>query len=386
MKMTKKRKICVLSGKRGGFGSLVRTMSLIDNDSEMELQLVVTDMHVSSRFGRTLVEVEKNFEISASVDMRQLDGDSKSRSEALGVCLKGITKVLYKLKPDIFLCLGDRGEVLVSVIAANNLRIPVAHIQGGDVSGNLDEVFRHAITKMSHIHFPSTKESACRIEKMGEDPKRIHVVGDTHLDLIASKMYTDIEKAKAGCGLKNDEKYLLLLQHSVNTEPDKSYVQMMRTLQAVKKIGLKTIVVYPCSDQGYEGITKAINEYKNNSQFLVHKNIDTPDFLGLMNGAEALVGNSSSGIIEAPMFKLPTVNIGKRQMGRQRDINVVDIGGNSVTEIFNATRYAISDKEFAQSLKNCGKIYGDGKTAERIIRVLKNVKLDNKLFEKRMTY
>ncbi|MCK4554711.1 UDP-N-acetylglucosamine 2-epimerase, partial [Candidatus Parcubacteria bacterium] len=134
-----------MSGKRGGFGSLIRTMKLINEDSDLELQLVVTDMHLSSKFGKTLVEVEKNFKVSAVIDMKQRNGTPEARSEAIGICKQEITKVFHRLKPDIFLCLGDRGEVLVSVIAANNLRIPVAHIQGGDVSGNLDEVFRHAI-------------------------------------------------------------------------------------------------------------------------------------------------------------------------------------------------------------------------------------------------
>jgi len=380
------RKICILSGKRGGFGSLIRTMRLINQDPGLELQLIVTDMHLSAQFGKTLVEVEKEFNVAGKVAMDQKNGNSEARSEAMGVCLRDMTKVIHDLKPDIFLCLGDRGETLVSVIAANNLRIPVAHIQGGDISGNLDEVFRHAITKMSHIHFPSTGDSAKRIEKMGEDMARIHVVGDTHLDLITNKMYTPNAIVRKQFNLGDDEKYVVVLQHSVNTEPEKSYDQMSRTLEAVDRIGHKAVVVYPCSDQGYDGIVKAIEEHQDNSKFQIHKNIEAPDFLGLMSGAETLVGNSSSGIVETPSFKLPTVNIGKRQTGRLRDFNVWDAEGNSVEEIIGAIHYVTTNKEFKDSLENCGNIYGNGSAAEKIIKVLKEVELGDELFEKRMTY
>lgn len=382
----KRRKICVFSGKRGGFGSLIRTMDLIKKDPDLELQLVVTDMHLSDKFGKTLCEVEKIFKADAKIDMAQNSGSSVHRSEAIGVCLEKTSRALYKLRPDILLVIGDRGEVLAAMIAANNLHIPVAHIQGGDISGNLDEIFRHAMTKLSHIHFPSTEESARRIEKMGEEKWRIHVVGDTHLDLITNKQYTDNAEVKKKFGLGEDEKYLIIVQHSVNTEPEKSYGQMKYTLKAVEKTNLKTIVIYPCSDQGYEGIIKAINKHKKNKNFKIYKNIEAPDFLGLMEGAEVLIGNSSSGIIEAPMFKLPVVNIGDRQKGRLRDFNVIDIEGGNEKEIFNAIRHAMFNKEFRESLKNCGKIYGKGKAGEKIMKVLKNIKIDEKLLKKRMVY
>ncbi|MFQ6049516.1 MAG: UDP-N-acetylglucosamine 2-epimerase [Candidatus Paceibacterales bacterium] len=379
------RKICILSGKRGGYGALMRTMDLIKKDPDLELQLIVTDMHLSSKFGKTLFEVEKSFKVKAKVDMKQLDDSPLGRTEALIRCLEKIPHAFQKLKPDIFLCLGDRGEVLVSVIAAMNMGIPVAHIQGGDISGNLDEFFRHAITKLSHIHFPSTKDSAKRIEKMGEEKWRIFVVGDTHVDLIANKMHTQNHIVRKKFGLGEKEKYLILLQHSVNTEPEKSYSQMLQTLKAVKKTNLRSIIVYPCSDQGYQGIIDAIEKFRKEKNFSFHKNIEAPDFLGLLSGAEVLVGNSSSGIIEAPYFKLPVVNIGKRQLGRVRDKNVIDVKENS-RKIFEAINKALSDTKFRKSLKECGKIYGDGQAAERIVKVLKEIEINEKLMEKKMTY
>lgn len=382
----RKRKICVLSGKRGGFGALVRTMQLIQRDPSLELQLVVTDMHLSDKFGKTLFEVEKLFPVKGKIDLGQKDGSSVERSVALGKGLSEISRVLKRLRPDIFLCLGDRGEVLAGVIAANNLGIPVAHIQGGDVSGNLDEVFRHAITKMSHIHFPSTDDSARRIMRMGEEEKRIHIVGDTHLDLIKARMYTKGPAVRKKYRLGAKEEFIIVLQHSVNTEPKLSFEQMRRTLKAVQEMGIRAIIVYPCSDQGYEGVVRAIQLYRREPQFQVHKNIDAPDFLGLMSEARALVGNSSSGIIEAPLFRLPAVNVGKRQQGRLRDFNVIDTPGTTVKEIFNALLVALRDQEFRTSLKRCGKVYGDGRAAEKIVKVLKQVALGSALLEKRITF
>ncbi|PIT90999.1 UDP-N-acetylglucosamine 2-epimerase (hydrolyzing) [Candidatus Kaiserbacteria bacterium CG10_big_fil_rev_8_21_14_0_10_49_17] len=385
-KKNKKRKICILSGKRGGFGSLIRTMRLIEEDPNLEMQLVVTDMHLSKKFGKTLFEVAKNFPVDGQIDMKQKSGSSSDRSVALGIQMAEMTKMLKKLQPDIFLCLGDRGEVLVSVIAANNLGIPVAHVQGGDISGNLDEVFRHAITKMAHIHFPSTPDAGKRIEKMGEEKKRIHVVGDTHLDLIAAKEFTPGEHARARYTLDAHRPFLMVLQHSVTTEPEKSYDQMKKTLTAVAAFKMPTLVVYPCSDQGYDGIIKAIKEFKDVPHFSIYKNIEAQDFLGLLSEASALIGNSSSGIIEAPLFRLPVVNIGSRQRGRLRDKNVIDVPNGAVPDIKKAITKAINDTSFRASLKQCGTVYGKGKSAEKIVKVLKSVELGPSLFEKRMTY
>jgi len=382
--MNKKIKICHFNGKRGGFGALKRTLKMIKEDPCFELQLVVGDMHVSNKFGKTIKEVEENFEVSAFVDMKQAGGRAAQRSVAIGVCLEKITSVLEKLKPDLFLCLGDRGEVLASVIAAVNLKIPVLHVEGGDKSGNLDEYFRHAITKLSHIHFPSTKQSAGRIKKMGEEKWRIHVVGDAHIDPIVNKLYTPVEKAVKKYNLKKD--YLIVIQHPETINPEFSYSQMVETLKAVKKTGLEVIVVYPCSDQGYEGIIKAVKEYKSVGRFKIFKNIVSDDFLGLLEGSRAIVGNSSCGIKEAAYFRVPVINIGKRQSGRLRESSVIDVPIINKKNIFEAIKKAFNDKEYKNEFDNFKFLYGHGKCAEKIIKVIKNIKINQNLFEKKMTY
>ena len=178
------KRICVWSGKRGGFGALTPTMQAIRDHPDLELQLVVTDQHLYDRFSRTVREVEEQFPISAAIDMGQSGDSNQDRAQAIGRCLEQSAAVLAELKPDILLVIGDRGEVFAACIAAHNLRIAIAHVQGGDVSGSLDEPVRHAITKLAHIHLPSTASSAERIRRMGEEDWRIHVVGDTHVDQI----------------------------------------------------------------------------------------------------------------------------------------------------------------------------------------------------------
>lgn len=378
-------KVCHFNGKRGGFGALKRTLRMIADDPDLELQIVVSDMHLSDKFGKTLREVQGEFKIDALVDMEQKGDSPADRSEAMGVCLKDVSRVLEELRPDLLLVLGDRGEVLSAVIAAVNLRIPVFHVEGGDVTGNLDEVFRHAITKMAHIHFPSNTEAAERIRKMGEEEWRIHIAGDAHIDPIASGEFCPNAEMRSKYGL-GDGRYLIVLQHSVTTEPEKAKDQMTETMAAVEKTGLPAIVIYPCSDQGYGGIIEAIEQYRKNPQFKIYKNIPAPEFLGLLSGAEAIVGNSSSGIKEAPYFHTPAINIGKRQMDRPRDRAVIDVPEAEREGIFAAINRARTDAGYREGLAICQNLYGDGRCAETILKIIKETPLDARLFEKRMSY
>jgi len=380
-----KRKICVLSGKRGGFGALIRTMQLIEKDPDLELQLILTDMHLSRKFGYTTKEVEGWFSVAEKVAIKQENDTSVSRTEAMGLCMHKMARAFSRLKPDILLIIGDRGEVFASAIAATNLNIPIAHIQGGDVSGNVDEVFRHAITKLSHIHLPATEDSAMRIAKMGEEKWRVHVVGDVHVDLIKAKMYTPAKEVRKRFRLSNNEDFVMVLYHPVTTEPENSYRDMRNVLRAVKRSNLKVILTYPCSDQGYQGIIDAINEVSHSDQFHIYKNIEAPDFLGLLSCTKVLIGNSSSGLIEAPYFKLPVVNVGKRQMGRLREENVIDAEPKTAS-IYQAINMALHDRKFREKLKYCGHVFGNGKCAEKIVRILKNAEINQRLIEKRMTY
>ncbi len=376
----------MVNGKRGGFNALLPTMKRIAQDPALRLQVVLTDMHLSKMFGRTLDYAKKWIKISATVDMAQTGASSRERTEALGRGLTGFAETFSKLKPDAILLLGDRSETLTAAFAALQLRIPVAHIQGGEISGNIDGIQRHAITKLAHIHFTETKKAKDIVEKLGEESRRVYFVGAPYIDFIKQKLYTPEKEVRKKFGLGSREKFLVVLQHPVTTEPEQSYGQMKKTLSAVKKTGLRAIVAYPCSDQGYQGVIDAIEEMGggvSNSRFLVYRNIPAEDFIGLEACASVLVGNSSAGIYEAPYVYCPAVNIGRRQEGRERENNIIDVP-HDVSAIVSAVKKA-AGLDFKKRIKPKG-IYGDGKACERIIRTLKSIPFDKKLFEKKLVF
>lgn len=379
------RRIFVLTGKRGGFGAMKPMLRLLRDDPEVELQLVVTDQHVSEKFGKTIGEVRQEFTVAAAVDMEQQGDQPFDRTRALGICLERMSGVLDQLKPDICVLYGDRGEVLVTAVAATSLGIPIAHLQGGDLSGSVDEQVRHAVTKLAQLHFPSTEASRQRIEQMGEEPWRIHVVGDNHIDLIVAGEYASAEQVTELLDLDPVQPVAVVLQHSETTAPEESHQQMIETLEAVKASGLQAVVVHPCSDVGYGGVVRAIEELAVGSQFRVRVNLDAPVFWGLLAMATVFVGNSSAGLIETPTFRLPTVNIGRRQEGRMHAENVIH-APHDRKAILAAIRRAAFDLEFRKIAVSCRQLFGDGRAGERIVKVLKEVPLDKALMVKRMTY
>ena len=382
---TAPRKLFVLSGKRGGFGAMVPMMRCIEEDPDLELQLVLTDQHLSEQFGKTIAEVERYFKVAATVDMEQNGSEGAERSKAIARCMYKMTDVLDELAPDICLVYGDRGEAMATALAATNLGIPIAHIQGGDLSGSVDDQIRHAITKLAHLHFASTEQSGERIRRMGEDAWRVHVVGDNHVDTIVNGEFADAGTVASELGIDLTQPVVIVLQHSETTEPEKAYDQMSATLRAVRTAGRQAVVIYPCSDVGYEGILKAIDQYAVGDSFVVRKNLDAHLFLGLMNVAGVLVGNSSAGIIEARYFGLPSVNIGRRQLGRERGATVISVD-HSEREILEAINKSLSDEVFRRTIETSPKIYGDGFAGKRIVSIIKETELGDGLWKKRMAY
>ena len=379
------RRVAVLTGKRGGYGAMKPLLRSIDSDPEMELLLMVTDQHLNPEFGATIAEVEADFRIASAVDMEQADGSAQARVEALGICLTKMARALLELSPDILVLYGDRGEVLVTAIAAVNLNIPIAHLQGGDRSGNVDELMRHALTKLAHLHFPASEESAARIRKLGEEDWRIEVVGDNHVDPIVAGEYTSQDVLSERYNLPDGERPILVLQHPETTRHRDNYVDMNGTLDAVLERGRRTIVVYPCSDQGYQDIVRAIEARRDHPSISIHKNIDAPDFWGLMSMASVLVGNSSAGLIETPYFPLAAINLGERQIGRLHSENVIhaEFGKQSVVSALDT---ALDDESFAAAVSSCSRPFGDGLAYRRIHARLKQIGLDSRLTNKQITY
>jgi GDP/UDP-N,N'-diacetylbacillosamine 2-epimerase (hydrolysing) len=381
------KKIAVVTGTRAEYGILRPVLRAIEAEPGMELALVVTGMHLSHEFGYTVRDIENDgFEVAARVDMLLSSDTTEAMAKSVGLGVIGIAQSLGQIKPDFILILGDRIEPLAAAIAGAYMNIPVAHIHGGDSPrGGLDEYARHAITKFCHIHFPATRLSAERIIKMGEDEWRVHAVGSPTLDTILNEPLVPFDELAKKLGLGAERPLVLLVQHSVTTQVDQAPEQMRQTLEAVMETGYQTVVIYPNSDAGGRRMIEVIKEFEKEPSIRSFKSLPRQDYLSLMKSADVMVGNSSSGIIEAPSFCLPVVNIGMRQEGRERGKNVIDVGHNK-REIRDAIERALSDKEFIAEVKKGKSPYGDGKASQRIVEVLRTTEITQELLQKKITY
>ena len=380
------RKIAVITGTRAEYGILKSVLREIEASPKLNLSLIVIGMHLSTEFGYTVKEIEKDgFKIDARINVLHSEDTKGAMAKNIGKSLTRTANELEKTKPNFLLVLGDRSEMLVGAISATYMGIPVAHIHGGDISGNVDEPVRHAITKLAHVHFAATKESGERIIKMGEEPWRVHVVGAPGLDLILNAKIPEPRETATRYDLDVSKPVLLVLQHPVVTEADEAPAQIRETLEAIMELSCQTFMIYPNADAGGRRMIEVIKKYEKRPRIKTLRSVPREDFLGLMKLASVMVGNSSSGIIEAPSFGLPVVSIGTRQIGRQRAENVIDVNYDK-EEIKKAVLKALCDEEFREKVKNCKNPYGDGKAGKRIAKILSEIEIDEKLLEKRMTY
>jgi UDP-N-acetylglucosamine 2-epimerase (non-hydrolysing)/GDP/UDP-N,N'-diacetylbacillosamine 2-epimerase (hydrolysing) len=381
------RKIAAVTGTRAEYGILYSILKAIEDRPELRLLLVVTGMHLSHEFGYTAREIENDgFKIDASVDMLLSSDTLGAMAKSIGLGVIGMAQTWEQLKPDIILILGDRVEPLAAAIAGAYMNIPVAHIHGGDSPrGGLDEYARHAITKLSHIHFPATEKSGERIVKMGEDKWRVHVVGSPALDVILSEPLLSRKVLTKRFGLDLSQPLVLLVQHPVTTQADEAPKQMRETLDAIVELKYPTVLIYPNSDAGGRRMIEVIREYERYPFLKTFPSLPRREYLSLMKAAGVMVGNSSSGIIEAPSFSLPAVNIGIRQEGRERGKNVIDVGYKK-QEILKAVKKALTDKAFLAEVKQCQNPYGDGKSAPRIARILSEIEITPQLLQKKLAY
>lgn len=367
------KKILYITGTRADYGLMHSTLELLNEN--FQLEVVSTGMHLMEEFGCSINEIKKDDFNLHIVNQTFLEDNEQSMSIFIGNLIRDLTEVMANINPDIVLLLGDRGEMLAGAIVASYLQIPIAHIHGGDISLTVDDKARHAITKLANIHFPATEKSALRIKQMGENPDNIYVVGAPGLDsIIKNKDNIDETYLKEKYGIKKD--FILVLQHPVSAENKESSFQISQTLDAVTSTSYQIIVIYPNADAGGRAMINKINEYDVDS----YKNIPHDDFIGLLNIASILIGNSSSGIIESSSFKLPVINIGTRQQGREKASNVIDVDYNR-EEILEAIKY-IESEEYSEILKNCDNPYGNGKSCENICNILKKIDINDKLLNK----
>ncbi len=381
---SKKRKIAIIAGSRGEYGYFQPIVREIEKRENLDYGFIVANMHMLDRFGSSVEEIQKdNLKIEASI-FNTFDGYNRlTMVKSLSVFMLQLPEILHNMGADMVLLGGDRGEQLVGAIVGAHMYLPVAHIQAGELSGNIDGVSRHAITKFSHIHFTSNQDAAERVLKMGEEPHRIHNVGAPQIDDLVEGLITPKEEIFRKFKLQNNKPIIIMLQHSVTEQFDQTEKQMEETMKALKDLDAQIIIILNNSDAGSNFLRRVVNKFRSPSM-QVFSNLPRKDYSGLLNAADTLVGNSSSGILEAPSFKLPAVNIGDRQFGRLQGINVIN-SPHDAEKIIEAIKFALSE-EFREKMIDCVNPYGDGKSSQRIVDILENISIDDKLLIKRLTY
>jgi GDP/UDP-N,N'-diacetylbacillosamine 2-epimerase (hydrolysing) len=370
----KYRKIFILIERRADYSRYKPIMQLLTVDPAFELYLVVTGICLLDIHGKDVNFIENDgFHINAKIPMfvsgAEDTGGEMVRSFAR-VTL-GVVDELEKAKPDIVLSGFDIGGNMAVTIAAAHMNIPVAHIQGGEVTGSIDESIRHAMSKFSHIHFPATELSKQRLIRMGEDPSSVYVVGCPSIDVLVNTPYLDKSEIERRLGIDLSVPTLLMIQHPVTTEHLDSYTQIQETVAAIKETGVQCIVLLPNNDAGH---AKIIGYIKQND-LKWFPSLSTDVFINLYRNVSALIGNSSSGIHETPTLKIPAINVGSRQQGRERAKNVIDVP-NKKEDIVHAINKAVFDKEFRAMVSAIENPYGSGDSAKKIVDILRTVKLD----------
>ncbi len=383
-----KRKIAVVTGTRAEYGFLTPLLTKIKGASGLDLKLIVTGMHLLKRYGLTINEIEENFAIDAQVSMYLEDeADENYYGKALARGIEGLTEALEQIRPDILVVTGDRLEPLAATLAAATLRIPTVHIHGGEKtdSGHIDEAIRHSITRFAHIHFTATQQSAERLIKMGEESWRIHNVGALSLDNLLNLQPLPKEELAANLGLNPQQKIILSIFHPVHLEKEAMGRQAKEILGALNELRIQTVIIYPNNDAGNSDIIGEIEKYKHVPFIKIYPSLPHQQYISLLKHADVLIGNSSSGIIEAPSLGLPVVNIGSRNVGREHAENVVFVDANKF-EVVKAIERALYDEEFKENIKNCQNPYGDGEASDRIVKVLTELTIDDRLLRKIITY
>lgn len=375
----------IITGSRGEWGYIRPIMRLIDKRDDVQYVLVVTNMHLLPAYGSSYKEIENDgFKIHYKVHM-SLDGYSHvTQAKSLGIFLNALPDIIDNEKPDWILLAGDRGEQLMGAIAGAYTYTPVAHIQAGELSGNIDGMTRHAIGKLVHLHFAANQDAADRLIKLGEEPFRVHNVGAPQIDEMVNAQFTSLEEIEEKLCVKLQNGYILGVMHPVTEEADKAETQAEIFIKSLNQFKEPKIIILPNNDAGSKGVKMAINEYRE-GEYHMYANLKREDYLGLLKNANCIVGNSSSGLLEAPTFNVPAVNIGRRQNMRFRGINVIDVPFEQ-EKVVEAIRKAMGNEFHSYLQRECTNPYGDGHSSERILDLLINTKTDQKLLVKRLTY
>lgn len=383
------RKICVVVSSRANYSSIESAMRAIQEHPGLELQVVVGASALLDRFGEVVQIVEADgFRPDAKVHMI-IEGETPlTMAKSTGLGLLELPTIFETLKPDIVITVGDRFETMATAIAAAYMNIPLAHTMGGEVTGTIDESIRHAVTKLAHIHFPANQQAAERIIRMGEDPETVHAVGCPRIDLVAEIAQNDgqlperawLEYEGVGGAANLDEPFLLVAQHPVTTEYGQGERQITETLLALHQLKIPTVMLWPNVDAGCEDVARGMRKFREHYRhdyIRFYKNFRIETYARLMMRCACMVGNSSAAIREGAFLGVPGVNIGTRQMGRERGRNVIDVDYDR-EQILDAIQRQLCNGRYLSD-----PIYGDGHAGERIANILSRCSVQ---IQKRITY
>jgi len=378
------RTIGVVTTSRADYGIYLPVLRLIRTERTLALRLLVTGMHLSQRFGMTVEAIEADgFEAAERVPVLSDSDDPRAIAESMARGTAGFAEVFARSRPDILVVLGDRFEMHAAALAALPFKIPVAHIHGGELTeGAIDDALRHSMTRLSHLHFAAAREYGRRLVQMGEEPWRVMVTGSPSLDNLASTRRFSPAELESRFGLRVTPDTLLATFHSTTLEFEDAGEQADELLAALKMSGRPVVFTMPNADTGGQVIRERIRHFvRAEPSARAVESLGTEGYFSVLALCCAMVGNSSSGLLEAPSFGLPVVNVGNRQRGRVRGENVIDVGYGR-EEIGEGIRRA-TDPAFRKSLQGMANPYGDGKAAPRIVAKLAEAPLPGRLLVKR---
>ena len=380
--MEYKKKICVLTASRAEYGLLKKIMQGIEDSKILDLQLIVTGTHLSDEYGKTISCIlDDGFLPDFTIDILDEDSSGLATTNALSRIIRKLPNFLEALKPDLLIVLGDRFEIFGAVASALIHRVPVAHIHGGELTeGAFDESFRHSITKMSHIHFTSTQGHKLRVEQLGEDPEKVFDVGAPGIEAIKSLELLSMESVQELIGVPFKEKNYLITFHPETLEnslsPEEQINNLLRCLENQENASF--IFTKANVDPGGKVVNEEIKKFveQNPNRSSLHSSLGQLNYLSTMKFSSAVIGNSSSGIIEAPSLKVPVINIGSRQAGRTKSEKIINCE-NSIPEILNAF-----DQLRSLNVDSIDNPYDGGNTSEMIIKIIEDISLDSILKKK----
>ncbi len=379
-----KRKILIVTERRADYSKFRPVIKEIEKSKKLDYFLIVTGSHLLKEHGNTINEIKNDgFKITSTFEMYpKIRKDTGAEMVAsLGVAMIKLSKIIEKINPDIILSGFDIGANFAAAVAGAHMNKVVAHMEGGEVTGTIDESIRHATTKFSHIHFTTNKQATIRLIKLGENPKYIFTVGNPSLDSIKNMPKISNNELENEFEIDLSKPFVIIMQHTVTTEIEKGENNILQTLEAVSELGIQAIIIHGNADFGSKKISKIIQKTKMKH----YKTLSFSKYVNLLKYSSALVGNSSSGKMEAPFLKIPSINIGTRQSGRPKTISVIDVSYDK-NQIKKAILKTFENKNFLQQIKKQKNIYGDGNSSKKIIKILETIDLDKIPIQKKLTY